>query len=147
MSRCLTYHPYKILAHFQISWSGIYRPCLVMKTSMFVKTSLKRLFSFQLMLRDIGFGRDQIWWKHSGRVFFKFPPKRGLAWSRTKWKLADNDPSFLSALFSWRKRLFSEMSIFSLFSEQKRPVWKSGHRFHRIVDRKLDHKTSTREYH
>jgi hypothetical protein len=38
-----------------------------MKTSIFLKTSPERLFSFQTLLRDIviaGFGRDQIWAAH-----------------------------------------------------------------------------------
>jgi hypothetical protein len=44
-------------------------PVLVMKTSIFVETSLKRLISFQILLRDIS-----LYWKRSdldGSFFVK----------------------------------------------------------------------------
>ncbi len=43
--------------------------------------------------------------------------------SKTSWKWAENDPCFWSLIISWRKRSFSEMSVFSLFSRRKQHVW------------------------
>jgi hypothetical protein len=54
----------------------------------------------------------------------------GLVRSKTSWKWAENDPCLWSAFISWPKRSFSEMSIFSMFSRRKRPLYKSGHWTH-----------------
>ncbi len=51
----------------------------------------------------------------------------GLVRSKTSWKWAENELCLWSAFISWRKRSFSEMSIFSLFSSWKRPFHKFGH--------------------
>jgi hypothetical protein len=51
----------------------------------------------------------------------------GLVWSKTSWKLAQNDPCLWSAFISLSKPSFSETIVFSWFSSWKRAVYKFGH--------------------
>jgi hypothetical protein len=74
--------------------------------------------------------RTQNWLYKFGQGSFHFLLQNegiGLVRSKTSWKWAENELCLWSAFISWRKRSFSEMSIFSLFSIWKRSLYKFGH--------------------